>query len=522
MASPDSDRAALLGEAYKRGILPPDLKSAYEEAQKRGLLKDAPMSWGDVGISAVENIPSSAANFAGSMAQPFLHPVETAENFGAIGKGLLQKAGVVSGSDDEKYADAVGKFFADRYGGIENLKRTLATDPVGAAADVATVLSGGEMALARAPGMIGRVGQAAGAAARAVDPSRAVAALGKPVSEVLGVTTGAGGEAIRTAAKAGAQGGAPAKAFRDAMTGAEPVEGVVDDARRSITQLRQQRGQAYREGMAKVGADRTVLDFGKIDDAVEGANRIKTFKGQSLSPSTEAIRSKIADTIGAWKNLNPEDFHTAEGLDALKQKIGDIRDAAQYGTPERVAADEMYRAVRQTIVDQAPEYAKIMKGYETASDEIKGIEKELSVNPKASIDTALRKITSALRDNVNANFGRRKELVEFLVQSGAPHLIEKIAGQSLKSLMPQGLARLAVSGEGAGGIAALLTGYPALAAKLVATIAAHSPRLVGEAAYGIGKASRFPAARTARAAFQGGRLDQALDNSGDGATGALQ
>jgi hypothetical protein len=56
--------------------------------------------------------------------------------------------------------------------------------------------------------------------------------------------------------------------------------------------------------------------------------------------------------------LDPAEFHTPEGIDPLKQKIGDIRDATQYGTPERVAANGIYNAVRQTIVDQAPEYAK--------------------------------------------------------------------------------------------------------------------------------------------------------------------
>jgi hypothetical protein len=42
------DRAQLLGEAYKRGLLPPDMRSAYEQAQQRGLLggqaKSAPES----------------------------------------------------------------------------------------------------------------------------------------------------------------------------------------------------------------------------------------------------------------------------------------------------------------------------------------------------------------------------------------------------------------------------------------------------------------------------------------------
>lgn len=38
-----SDRIALLDEAYKRGILPPDMKAAYEEAKKRGLLSAPPI-----------------------------------------------------------------------------------------------------------------------------------------------------------------------------------------------------------------------------------------------------------------------------------------------------------------------------------------------------------------------------------------------------------------------------------------------------------------------------------------------
>lgn len=40
--SPDVDRPAMLAEAYKRGILPPDVKSAYEESLRRGLVATTP------------------------------------------------------------------------------------------------------------------------------------------------------------------------------------------------------------------------------------------------------------------------------------------------------------------------------------------------------------------------------------------------------------------------------------------------------------------------------------------------
>src|SRR5215468_7885935 len=41
------DRQQLLSEAYRRGILPPDMKSAYEEAQKRNIVQGSEPSFGE-------------------------------------------------------------------------------------------------------------------------------------------------------------------------------------------------------------------------------------------------------------------------------------------------------------------------------------------------------------------------------------------------------------------------------------------------------------------------------------------
>ena len=494
---------------FPDGTAPDTIRTAMRAKFGGGPAKNvaqdiAGMSTGQVAMSALKNTPKSAVNLAENIAQPFIHPIDTATNIGKIGKGVLQKLGIMSGEDATPYADAVGKFLMDRYGSGEAIKKTIATDPVGIAADIASVLSGGELALGRVPGIVGDAAKVAGTVGRAVDPLSAagkiVKAGGNLAAEGLGITTGAGGEAIKTAARAGAQGGEAGKACREAMSGAEPADAIVNDAKVAVSNLRKERGDLYRQDMAKIGADSTVLTFDDIDTAV--GNAVKTFKGKSISPSVEAVQTQIRDVVEEWKGLDAKDFHTAEGLDALKQRIGDIRDNTQFGTPQRLAADKVYNAIKGTIVKQAPDYAKVMKGYEQASAQIKEIERTLSVNPKASVDTALRKIMSALRDNVNTNYGKRRELVAFLARSGATHLLEKIAGRSLSAVAPRGLARTLAGGEGVGAAAALAAHNPAVAATLVGGLAASSPALVGGAAYGAGAVSRLPLRRLG----QGSRL----------------
>lgn len=466
-------------------------------------------TWSGAATEAIGNIPSSAGKFASDIAQPFLHPITTATGLKNLGQGVMEKLGITSGDQHVKYADAVGQFLKDRYGSAENIKKTLATDPVGMAADVSMILSGGGTAAARAPGIVGKVGEVAQAAGRVTNPVSAVTGAGKVAGKVVpeligGLGTHTGAESIRTAARAGYEGGPAAQAFRENLRGHAGMDEAVADARQAVQQMRLQRGAEYRAGMGPVRADQTVLNFNDIDNALANITAVKTYKGQSLSPSTQSIRQDMAQAIQAWKTLPPQDFHTAEGLDALKQKIGDIRDATQYGTPERKVADEVYHAIRQTIVNQVPEYAKVMKGYEEASNQIKEIERTLSVNPNATIDTALRKLQSVLRDNVNTNYGRRKELTQFLINSGAPHLMEKLAGQALGSWMPRGLGKMVATEMLAAGAGAAGAGASGAGLGMLAAAPFMSPRVMGEAAYYGGRAakplSRIPAMHAARAA----------------------
>src|SRR6516225_8070712 len=51
-------------------------------------------SWADVGTSAIQHIPESTVEFGKNIAQPFLHPVQTAESLGSLGLGVMEKLGV--------------------------------------------------------------------------------------------------------------------------------------------------------------------------------------------------------------------------------------------------------------------------------------------------------------------------------------------------------------------------------------------------------------------------------------------
>jgi len=154
----------------------------------------APLAWSDVPGKALASAPGSAVEFAKNLVQPIIHPIETAKSLGSIAGGLAEKApvGALAGAGplgvavpaisalsrltggNEPAAEAFGQFVKDRYGSVEAFKQTLAKDPVGAAADLSLLLTGGGGAAARLPGVVGRVGEVVGAAGRAVDPLRPV------------------------------------------------------------------------------------------------------------------------------------------------------------------------------------------------------------------------------------------------------------------------------------------------------------------------------------------------------------
>lgn len=294
----------------------------------------------------------------------------------------------------------------------------------------------------------------------------------------LGLMSGVGGEAVGTAFQAGKTGGTN---FLDNMRGNVPFTDVLDDAKSALTSMRIDRGIQYRQGMAGVSADKTVIDFTPIDKAVTSLKSMGNYKGQVINKNAAGAVDEIAELVNQWKGLDPAEFHTPEGLDALKQAISDIRDTTQFGTAARKAADTAYNAVKSEITTQAPKYAQVMKDYSQASETLSEIERALSLGNKAAADTSMRKLQSLMRNNVNTNYGNRLGLAKTLESKGA-EILPAVAGQQMSSLTPRGLQAATAS---IGGLGALALNPAALAA-----LPMTSPRLIGEAAYGLGTMNR--------------------------------
>jgi hypothetical protein len=386
-------------------------------------------------------------------------------------------------------SSAIGDFYKQRYGTEEGFKNAFAKDPAGVMADLSTVLTGGSMAAAKAPQVAGALSKTASM----VDPLQLAAkGIGKTVDvaggltkQALGLTTGVGSEAIGQAYQAGKIGGDAATSFKENLTGKVEPTAVLDAAKQNVAELGRQRQSAYRANMENIKGDKSILNFDGIDKALTDAQAKVAFKGKIKNEAAAQKLSEVEAKVNEWKSLDPAEYHTPEGLDALKQSIGETLESIPFeSAQQRMVIGDVYNAVKGEITKQAPTYAKTMKAYSEATDQIKEIEKALSLRKKTSVDTAMRKLQSLMRNNVQTNYGQRLNLAKQLEETGGQQLMPALAGQALSELTPRGLQRATSIPTSLGAFS--VGGLPAA----LAYGAVSSPRLMGGAAYGAGATAR--------------------------------
>lgn len=458
-----------------------------------------PLSWGDVPMQALQNTPQSAGNFIGGIANAVMHPIDTAGNVGDLVAGGIRKvtpsfisnifdrAGPAAIHRQNQTANTFGGMMKDRYGSMDGVKNTLATDPVGAMADLSTVLTGGAAAASKAP----MLGNALQKAATLTNPLSVVApaarGLGRlvetPSSAFLGVSTGVGQETIRTAAKAGFNKDA---SFMDNISGKTGMADVLDTVQLNLQNMGAKKAADYRSGMVDIKADKSVLSFGNVDKALKDAQSVVSYKGQVTNTKAADLLDGINTEVQGWKNLSAKEYHTPEGLDKLKQKIGGMVDSIPFKEKTaRMVGNNVYNSIKKEINTQAPTYSKVMSEYSAATEQIREIERALSQNKGASVDTGLRKLQSLTRNNVNTNYGNRLDMAKALEQQGGNSFVPALSGQAMNSWAPRGLM-----GQG-GAIGVGGTAAATLNPMLAASMAFTSPRLMGTGLYVAGRGARL-------------------------------
>ena len=461
---------------------------AEAQTNSGGTPQPSPLSWSEVFASAARNTPRSAVQFAEDTITPFLEPGETLDSLTSLGKGLIQLA-IPGEQADEKTAKAVGQFYANRYGSIEKFKRAFAEDPVGIIGDVSVLLTGGGAAAARAPGVVGKVGRAVQDVGQAIDPTnvatKTASVTGKAVTQavpdILGMTTGAGSESVRQAYQAGREGGVRQERFTDSMRGTEDATAVVDDAMKRMREMRSTMKSEFGGAKSALELEKVPVDMGAVFGDFKSLVKDFTYEGVSeLSPRGQAKLRSIGNIIARWQKS--PGLHTAKGLDILKRRIdAEYPDGINPGDSAMIVAKSRDMVMDQ-IRTQVPEYVDVMKPYEEAIKLEREMQKALSLNNTASADTALRKLQSVVRNNVNANFGARLNLVEQLDSAGDYYLLPRIAGQALNPTVPRGIQ----AAVGAGNIGYGVSTNPAS----LATLPMMSPRAVGETAMKAGEVAR--------------------------------
>lgn len=444
------------------------------------------------GGKSLINVPSSLLNLGKSLFSAITHPIHTIKGIGnAFAGGIEEGYHALTGtphSDNTQTEtfDALKQSFIDRYGSLENAQRTATNDPVGFGADVFSILEGGAGLVKATTGLdaVNALDRGASAVAKPVVNAgeKAVDLAATGASKILGQSTGAGSEAIKTAYQAGKKGGSALDSFTESLRGNTTGEDLVEKAHSALDEVAQQRSDNYKEMLGSLKEDTSNIDITPIkeqlDKTLENFNITKGSDGKLnfdestiANPGDQSKVQAIAKDVENWKDTTPK------GIDTLKQRI-----ANYYEPGSKIGAfSESLRSVTRKLINDTPGYTDAMKNYSEVSDQIKDIKQALSLGDKTATETTLNKLKGALKSNNEF----RKQVLQELDEATGGKLTEAIAGHTTSSMTPKGLAKYADVAGLAGAVAHGVAILPVLGLALTT-----SPRIVAEFVRALGIGAR--------------------------------
>ena len=444
--------------------------------------------------SAAENLLPSALQFGEDLVQPFIHPIQTAKSLKDLGLGVFQLF-VPGEQPEEKVAKAVGQYFADRYGGIDNIKNTFAQDPVGFLADATIVLSGGAGVIAKTGKItkvssLEKIGDAAKNISQKFDPAlvplKAIRTTGNVAKAVSGVLTGVSDVPIDVAFKSGQKSISlspekrmAAKKFKESMKTPEDPTALVLDAKNALRVLEKNKIDDYMQGKAGINASTIPIEADDILKALEKTEKTFTENGVLvLSDSAKTVLNRVKKDVDDFVK-NP-DMHNVSGADILKRLTRKRYNNKLDADDSSAVVAEAANQIRDVILKTSPEYGVVMDAFEKASIVQDEITKSLSLSRKAAADTTIKKLQNSLREQ--PGYGTKQDSLKKLNEVSDTFLMEKLAGTTLSGYSPRGLQQIT---QPISFMAATTAGLTNIGGLLLA----QTPRIVGEAAYRAGQFS---------------------------------
>jgi len=471
------------------------------------------------------NILPSGIRYGKDIATAVFNPIDTIKTSYQLGKSVLSLLPGVPG--DETLAREVGKFYVDRYGGLDKALATLRDDPVGAVADAALVLQGGAG--------VGRVATKPGTASRATaekaseffkrfEPSTARVNLkgrtistggaGRKIAQTLGVvgregitpiqaaTTGVKRQALDIARRIGDKD----PDFREGRSG---IKENGDPVKQSDYVAELQRGrELYKKGMNDVlNLEKAKVNLNAIPVPPNVVSRIvgvyeNTLNKKFVERGTTDLNEAFSRQEGIHlKRLGKRvyDFKekakpTANDLQNLIKGFADDFEFIAGKKPSKARARQLHSDINNKITDilyglpGAKSYGEAMRTWSKRKNDLTDIERELSLNSSDASQYNAVKRSLQKENSISEEY--------LLALPNGQRIFNKMAGELTKDFFPSEYLRVAQPGGIAGIIPTIgLTGTAAGGGFLLGGIGGA----LGGATLGLASSSLFQSPKIASA-----------------------
>lgn len=483
-------------------------------------------------LKTLGNIPKSGASLIGDVAKGAINifnPDMEKNTLLNLGKIVLGTAGnsieTVAGAlgvqnpeelmnlPGEEMASAVGKFYADRYGGTQNILKTIQDDPVGFLADVATVFTAGGAAL-KGTSKVAQIGSKAisttGFAAKTAKAGQTAMQVGTRIDPILGIGR-VGKAGMKGMAKIGQFGVSQATGFAPDTLKAiisNPKFQLAESGKITRVKLGEKVVKAINKMESEVsdvgaaynpiikGAGRTELPVGWLDDFLSKKGFKIAGKGkkrgvlQTLDTPAQLSDKEMVALNAFYKEHSMTGRLTANQFLNFRRKI-----AKSLGKFDKTIDTRSLEALGREIYDEVNSVARgKIKGLTELDETFSPQFQELQSFRKEFIDQTTGELKSdALLSRISATNAKTRPKFMAKLERLVPEMNEELnALRAMEDIIGAGerpgrYVSASIRGAGIGG--GILTGNPGLILAAVAT----TPTIALPILKAYGKSARLPA-----------------------------